>query len=463
LKRFLNSLDQGILWYNPAMIQKAMKFLNQDIWRIRAREAKGFRGKCVRMLRIFLLSFSQFSSDMCSLRAAALTFFSLLSIVPVLAMSFGIAKGFGLDKLLREKLLENMQGQQEVFNRIITFAETMLDNTKGGLVAGVGVALLLWSVIQVLGNIESSFNGIWGIKKSRSLGRKFTDYLSLMLIAPVLYIVATSATVFAASQVVAITQKLSFLGAVLPIIMLGIKIISFLLFGGLLTYLYIAMPNGKVHFKSALLGGIVAGVLYQIVQWIYIRFQIGASNAGAIYGSFAALPLFLIWLQTSWRIVLYGAELSFSHQNEQTFEFEQDCLSANYETKKLLSLSIAQICVGRFTAGLSPLSAEEIAAQLEMPVRLARDLIFGLTQANILITAQGESERDRRYQPARDIGDMTVQFVIEQMEKAGTSNIPVAKTPELEKLRGALLSFEKTLQKLPENKRLKDLTSAHAS
>ena len=441
-----------------AMIKKMQKFLKQDIWRIRAREAKGLRGKCVRLLRIFLLSFSQFSSDMCSLRASALTFFSLLSIVPVLAMSFGIAKGFGLDKLLREKLIEAMQGQQEVLTRIMTFAETMLDNTKGGLVAGVGVAVLVWSVIQVLGNIESSFNDIWGIKRQRTLGRKFTDYLSLMLIVPVLYIVATSATVFAASQVTAITQKIAFLGTVAPLMMLGLKILSFLVFGGLLTYLYIAMPNGKIQFKSALLGGIVAGVLYQVVQWIYIRFQVGVSSAGAIYGSFAALPLFLIWLQMSWRIVLYGAELAFSHQNEQTFEFEQDCLSASYEIRKLLSLRIAQVCVSRFTAGLPPLSAEEIAAELEMPVRLTRDLIFRLTEANILTTSQGESDRDRRYQPARDVGDMTVGFVIEQMEKSGTNNVPAAETPELEKLRGSLLAFERALQKLPENKILKNLS-----
>ncbi len=440
------------------MIQKALKFLKQDIWRIRARETKGLRGKGVRTLRIFLLSFSQFSSDMCSLRASALTFFSLLSIVPVLAMSFGIAKGFGLDKLLHDKLLENMQGQQEVLSRIITFAQTMLENTKGGLVAGVGVALLLWSVIQVLGNIESSFNDIWGIKKQRSLGRKFTDYLSLMLIAPVLYIVATSATVFAAGQVAVLTQRIAFLGAVVPLITMGLKLVSFLLFGGLLTYLYIAMPNGKIRFKSALLGGLVAGILYQVVQWIYIRFQIGVSSAGAIYGSFAALPLFLIWLQMSWRIVLYGAELAFSHQHEQTFEFEQDCLNASYDLRKLLSLRITQLCVARFAPGLKPLSAEEIAAQLEMPVRLAQDLLFRLTEANLLTTTHGESERDHRYQPARDVGDMTVQFVIEQMEKAGTNDIPVAQTPELEKLKGSLLAFEKALQKLPENKLLKDLS-----
>ncbi len=442
-----------------AMINKVQKFLTQDIWRIRAHEAKGLKGKCIRLLRIFMISFSQFTSDMCSLRAAALTFFSLLSIVPVLAMSFGIAKGFGLDKLLREKLLENMQGQQEVFNRIITFAETMLENTKGGVVAGVGVALLLWSVIQVLGNIESSFNGIWGIKRQRSLGRKFTDYLSMMLIAPVLYVVATSATVFAASHITAITQKVAVLGMVAPLITMGLKIFPCLVFGGLLTYIYIAMPNGKVRFKSALLGGIAAGVLYLIVQWIYIRFQIGASKAGAIYGSFAALPLFLIWLQTSWRIVLYGAELAFSHQNEQTFEFEQDCLSASYEIRKLLSLRITQMCVARFAEGLAPISAEEIASKLEMPIRLTRDLLFRLTEANILTIAQGESEWDRHYQPARDVGDMTVQFVIEQMEKAGTTNVPVAKTPELEKLQASLAAFERALQKLPENQLLKNLNA----
>lgn len=445
------------------MIQKMMKFLQRDIWRIRAHEAKGFRGKMVRALRICLISFSQFSSDMCSLRASALTFYSLLSVVPVLAVSFGIAKGFGLDKLLREKIMEGVQGQQEVLTRLITFAETMLENTKGGLVAGVGVALLLWSVIQVLGNIESSFNDIWGIKRSRSLGRKFTDYLSMMLIAPVLYVVATSATVFAAGQIAAITQKIAILGAFAPLITSGLKVLPLLVFAGLLTYIYIAMPNGKIRFKSAFLGGLVAGILYLIVQWVYIRFQIGVSSAGAIYGSFAALPLFLIWLQTSWRVVLYGAELAFSHQNELTFEFEQDCLRTSYEIKKLLSLRIAQLCVSRFAGGRQPLSPEEIAFQLGMPVRLARDLIFHLTEARILTMAQSESERDRRYRPARDVGDMTVQFVIEQMERAGTSDVPVAETPELEKLRGALRAFDLTIRKLPENRLLKDLGPVPAS
>jgi membrane protein len=440
------------------MIPNILTFLREDIWRIPAHEARGISGKAVRVLRIFLLSFRQFSSDMCAFRASALTFYSLLSIVPVLAMSFGIAKGFGLDRLLREKLLENLEGQQEIFTRIITFAENLLANTQGGVVAGVGLALLFWSVIQVLGNIEASFNDIWGIKKQRSLSRKFSDYLSMMLIAPVFYIVGSSATVFAASQITDLTHKMALLGPVASLIIMSLKILPYFVFWGLLTYVYIAMPNGKIRFKSALLGGIVAGTLYQVVQWIYIRFQIGVSNAGAIYGSFAALPLFLIWLQTSWRIVLYGAELAFSHQNERTFEFEQDCLNASYETKKLLSLKITQLCVARFSQGLPALSAEDIAGQLQIPIRLARDLIFRLSTANLLVPAQNKNERDPVYQPSRDIGAMTIQFVIEQMEKTGTGNIPVVNTPELTQLQKSLLAFEAALRKQPENKLLKDLT-----
>lgn len=449
-KRILHDIIQ-------AMVQKVIGFLQRDIWRVRAGALKGPRGCFIRAVRVLILSVREFASDKCALHASALTFYSLLSVVPVFAMAFGLAKGFGLDRLLKEKLIENMQGQQEVFTRIIDFSEKLLQNTKGGIVAGVGIALLFWTVINVLASIESSFNDIWGIKKQRTLGRKFTDYLSLMLIAPIFFLVASSMTVFVISQVTLITAKVAILGPMGPLILASLRILPYGVFWGLLTYLYMFIPNGKINFKSALLGGIVAGTVYQVVQWAYIHFQIGVSNAGAVYGSFAALPLFLIWLQLSWRIVLYGAELAFAHQNEQTFEFEVDCLSASPRNKKLLALCIAQLCVRRFADGLAPLSTEEIAAQLEMPIRLARELLSRLAQANILIPIQGDDERERRYQPARDVGEMTIQFVIEQMEKAGMQDIPVAKTPELEKLHEALRVFDRALENLPQNVFLKDM------
>ncbi len=442
------------------MIRKALSYLNGDIWRVPGRKFKGPKGIVLRAARILVLSHREFNKDQCSLRASALTFYSLLSIVPVFAMAFGIAKGFGLDKLLKEKIMENMQGQQEIMSRVLEFSENFLQNTKGGLIAGIGLALLFWTIIQVLSNIESAFNDIWGIKKARTLGQKFTDYLSLMLVAPVFFLIASSATVFIAGEFKQVTDKIAILGVFAPVLFTALKILPYAIFSGLLTYLYMFLPNGKIHFKSALIGGIVAGVIYQGVQWAYIHFQVGASSAGAIYGTFAALPLFLAWLQTSWVIVLYGAELAFAHQNEARFEFEQDCLSTSEEFKKLLALRIAQLCVSRFTAGASPLSAEEIGEQLEMPIRLTRELLDRLVLANILTVAHGKDEYDLHYQPARDVEEMTVSFVVEAIERAGTRDIPVAETPELEKLREALLVFDQTIESLPENVLLKDLSAA---
>jgi len=427
------------------------------MWRMSPRTLSGPRRFAFRSLRILVLSLREFITDGCVLRASALTFYSLLSIVPVFAMAFGVAKGFGVDKILREKVLENMQGQEEVISRVMEFSENLLQNTKGGIIAGIGLMILFWTVIQVLGNIERSFNHIWGIKKNRSWGQKFTDYLALMLIAPVFFIVASSATVFIVSQVQLITEKITMLGPVGPVILTLLKVLPYAVFWWLLTFLYMFLPNGRIPFSSALLGGGVAGTIYQIVQRAYIHFQIGASNYGAVYGTFAALPLFLIWLQISWFIVLYGAELAFAHQNEERFEFEQDCLNASERLKKLLCLRLCQICVTRFSAAMEPPSAEDLAAIVQIPIRLTRDLLTRMAQAGLLNLVQGHDERMRRYQPARDISDLTVAYVLERLENAGSEDIPVAETSELIKLRGSLIAFEDAVRVLPQNVLLRDL------
>jgi len=441
------------------MVPQILNFLTRDLWRLKARKLKGPRGILLRSLRILILSGREFNSDQCSLRASALTYYSLLSIVPVFAMAFGLAKGFGMDKILKEQLIQSAQGQEEIFSQIVGFSENLLQNTHGGLIAGIGVLFLFWTVIKVLGNIEQSFNHIWGIKKERTLGRKFSDYLSLMMIAPVIFLAGSSATVFIVSQITAITARISILGPLAPLILTGLKLLPFVVFWSLLTYLYIFLPNGKIQFKSALLGGVVGGTIYQIVQWAYIHFQIGASNAGAIYGSFAALPLFLIWLQTSWVIMLYGAELAFAHQNDDTFEFEADCLNASQKMKTLLSLRVAELCVSRFVQGEPPFSAEEIADRLEMPIRLTREILHRLVQANLFSILEGASERERRYQPARDVGEMTICFVLKQLDEAGANDLPVLKCPELERLQDSLAAFQHVLEALPENRLLKDLST----
>ncbi|HOO90878.1 MAG TPA: YihY/virulence factor BrkB family protein [Syntrophales bacterium] len=345
-------------------VARFIEFIKGDIWRIRLKDLPRKRSFLIKQLRIFLLSLRGFDEDKCQLRASALTFYSLISIVPVAAMAFGIAKGFGFEKRLERQLLEQFQGQEEVITRVIDFAHSLLTNTKGGVIAGVGVILLFWAVIKVLGNIEASFNDIWGIREARSLGRKFSDYLSVMLLCPILLILSSSAAVFITTQVTLIVEKISLLGIFSPLISFLLKLLPYGIVWVLFSFLYIFMPNTKVNFRSGILAGIIAGTIYQIVQFGYIAFQVGAAKYNAIYGSFAALPLFLIWLQLSWLIVLFGAEFSFAHQNVDTYEFEPDSLKISGSFKRLLSLQIAHLLVSNFAEGEKPLTATQISHRL---------------------------------------------------------------------------------------------------
>jgi len=259
-------------------VSNFVQFLKTDIWRIRASTLSNRKSFWIRQLRIILLAIRGFAEDKCKLQASALTFYSLMSVVPVVAMAFGIAKGFGFEDRLETQILTSMQGQEEVAQRIIGFTQSLLENTQGGWIAGIGIAVLFWSVIGVLGNIENSFNGIWGIKKSRTLGRKFSDYLSIMMICPVLFIMSSSVTVLITSQVTLLIEKLAFLGPIGTIIIISLKILPYAVIWIMFTFTYMFMPNTKVNFKSGFIAGIIAGTIYQIIQWAYIAFQIGVSK-----------------------------------------------------------------------------------------------------------------------------------------------------------------------------------------
>jgi len=302
-------------------LAKIKHFLTTDIWRLRLKNYPHPKSFLITQLRIIVLAVRGFIEDKCKFRASALTLFSLLSIVPIIAVMFAISKGFGLEKRIESVLLQRMQAQEQVAQKIIEFANSLLENTSGGLIAGIGVAFLFWAVIKVLSNIEHAFNDIWGVKNPRTLARKFSDYLSMILLCPFLLIIASSVTVAINTRTQAILQQFPAFSYVGPLVLLLLKLLPFLTIWALFAFIFIFIPNTKVKFTSAFLAGIVAGTIFQIAQWLYISFQIGAAKYSAIYGSFAALPLFVIWVQISWLIVLFGAELAFAHQNVDTYEF----------------------------------------------------------------------------------------------------------------------------------------------
>ena len=417
------------------------------------------RGKSllIRFLRIVILAVRGFNENKCKFRASALTFYSLLSIVPVIALMFGIAKGFGLQERVAAQVLEKMQGQEEVANKVIAFANSLLDKASGGVIAGVGVVFLFWTIISLLSNIEGSFNDIWGIVKPRTFGRKFSDYLVTMLVCPILLAIAGGVTIFLSGQIQTLTDKIPMLKDFGPAFWVLMKLLPYLTIWISFTFIFIFMPNTKVRFVSGLIAGIVAGTLFQLVQWGYVNFQVYITARYAIYGSFAALPLFLLWLQISWFIVLFGAEVSFAHQNVEIYEFEPDCLSASHSFKTLLSLFITQCLVHRFCEGEKPSEASGLSHELEIPVRLVRQLLYDLSESGILSEAKKGEDKELAYQPATDVDKITVKFVIDRLEQRGTSSIPVLRSAEMDKLSDCLRQFDATLEKSPANVLLKNL------
>ena len=436
------------------MLKKVREFLEKDIWHLSFKgKHRGFRW-VIQQIRIFLLASRGFAKDNVQLRASALTFYTLLSIVPVLAMIFGIAKGFGFKEYLQTALEQNLSGQQAVLKEVMVFADKMLANVKGGFIAGTGLVVLIWTVMNLLGNIENSFNNIWQIKKSRGLSRKLSDYISLIVIAPILVFLSSGFTVSQINDYFNDTFIISYIG---PIIKFVVWFLSFSIIWFVFTLLYIIMPNTKVKFGSAFVGGVIAGTLFHILQWAYVKLQVYLSSYGVIYGSFAALPLFLMWLQYSWLIVLLGAEIAFASQNVENYEFETDTMHISNYNRRLLSLLITHHIIKNFAHAIPAKTASEIAEILDVPIRLVREIIYELQEAGILSETNTKNVKELAYQPAIDPANLSVSFIINQLDKRGHDKIHAGDTRELQAITDIMNAFYDDLNKSAKNKNLKEL------
>jgi len=439
------------------MISATLDFLRTDIWVLPEKGLSRTKAYFVRTLKVFLMTIRGFQDDHCSVKASALTFYSLLSVVPIIAMFFGIAKGFGFDKRLQIQLLEKFSGQEEILLRVFEFSDSLLQKTKGGIVAGIGVALLFWSVVNVLGYIEQSFNNVWKVKKSRSFARKCSDYLSVAMVCPLLFIMASSLTVTMAGQVKYVAEIVSRLGLPPGPILLLLDIIPYVLIWTLFAFIYIYMPNTKVRWRSGLIAAVVTGTAYQAFQWLYIAFQVGVARANAIYGSFAALPLFLVWLQISWMIVLFGSELSHAVQNVRTYGGPADPEKVSPYNRKLLSLLIARVVIRKFSEGEKPLTAPGIADVLGMPAHLVRQILSDLSAGGLFSTTEREEYEEAAYQPARDIHKITITTVLDALERYGSVDPVFSPTEDFRAVSATLTAFGNTIDASPANKLVMDL------
>lgn len=393
-------------------ISDLVTFLTEGIFRLRPEQIHNpFLRWAARQYKLLFYTVQGLSTHGTMVRSAAMTFYTLISIVPIVALIFAVLKGFGMTEDLVQNLYGLLPQMPEVVDYVVDFAQNTLARTQGGWVAAISLVTLFWAVIRVFGSIEDAFNNIWEVKNTRSMARKYSDYITVVVLAPILWIVATSFATYT-RQIFGVDDSMW--------LKVGSEIGSMAIVWLMFTFIYIIIPNTKVQFSAALMAGIIAGSIFLGFQWGYLYLQKWMTSYNAIYGSFAALPLFLLWMQTSWEILLLGGELSFAYQNEKRFEEERQSLMSSHDCRRKLMVGIMTIVVEWMRQGRGPIPVAELRERMEIPTRILSNLLFSLTRAGMLGEVHiSNKEYDVAYVPTRDISTLRVYDIIEAVEREG--------------------------------------------
>ena len=367
---------------------------------------RGFKGRFFSILQTIYTIALNFSTHQGPLRAAALTYTTVLSLVPFLAIAFSVLKGLGAQNSL-EPILQQIAGDsEETISRLIAY----VNNTNVKSMGAIGLVMLIVTVISLMGSIEEAFNAVWGVRETRSVQRRFSDYLSVVIIGPILLLAATSMTSSLQSQwMLQWLIQNTYLG---DAILLLFRFLPYLSVWIAMVFLYIFIPNTRIRFASAVTGGVVAGTAWELAQWGYFHFQVGVANYNAIYGTLAAVPIFLVWIYTSWLIVLFGLEIVFAHQHRGHGLIGTSSLRLTTTGREELAVAVLVQVNLQFQKGGIPPSAQYLADILNVPLLLLETVIEDMQQLGYLVAIAG---RDSGWFPARDPSEVRVIEVIKAL------------------------------------------------
>lgn len=404
-------------------IRRIGLFFTRDIWQIALDEMSPARRFFYVIMKKLYLAVRFFIDRGIFSAALALTYSTLLAIVPIFAVVFAIARGFGFSKYIEVWFRDVLSSQPQVAETIIKFVNSYLVHTHSGIFLGIGLVFMLWTVLMLIRNIERAFNNIWQVKAKPSLTHTITDYTAMLFLLPIIIVVTSGLSVFLAI-VVDQAKEIILLG---PLMRCGLDLMPYFLMSAAFIALYVFMPNTKVRIIAAVIPGILAGVAMELLQFFYIHCQIFLSSYNAIYGSLAALPLFMLWVQISWTICLFGAELCYTNQNLEDFAFlaKTDELSHRYRIL-LSAILLSKICK-RFEEGKKPFSTLELKLETGIPIRIVNDLLYDLHQVNLVaISGTGSSTFDAScFQPAESLQNITLGAMVDRLESMGSWSLNI--------------------------------------
>ncbi|MBN1958245.1 MAG: YihY/virulence factor BrkB family protein [Desulfuromonadales bacterium] len=383
------------------------------LWELNPNELSPWRRLLLRQLQTAVLVFRDFKVNQCLLRAAALTYYTMLSLVPLLALTFALLKAFGVQNLLQPLIIEKLNvGDGQIAEAILSY----INNTQVAQLGTFGLVFLIFAVVSLLTNVEKAFNHVWGVKEIRPVLRRFSDYLSVILVGPVLIISAISMTSTLASN--NLVQKLIEMQMVGNVILLMFKVAPFFFMWLAFTGFYIFMSNIRVEWRAAFIGGVVGGTLWQVAQVGYVYFQVGVGRYNAIYGTMAALPIFMVWLYLSWVIVLFGLGVTYANQNLRTGGRDLKGSEVSRNSFEQVALALLVTLADLFERGEPAQSHEQLAKLLFVPPRLCRNIIETL-QALGFVSEHCTQAGRCRYQLGRSAETLLLADIFKELRDYG--------------------------------------------
>lgn len=397
-------------------IQTLIRFLKIGIWHVPTENMSPWRAVFYGIVKKLILTIRFFTASRVMSQASALTYSTLLAIVPIMAVVFAIARGFGYNKYIELWFRDALKSQPQAADTIVEFVNSYLVHTKSGVFLGIGLVFMLYTVLMLVSNIEGTFNDIWQVKKQRSIFRTFTDYLAMLLLCPIVIVLTSGLSIFVAT----VADNLPDMLLLGPMVRFLISLLPYFLMSAMFIGLYIFMPNTHVHIRSAIVPGILAGVAMQWLQLFYIHSQMWVSSYNAIYGSFAALPLFMLWMQISWTICLFGAELCYTNQNLDYYDFNTKTSDISHRYRIMLCAIIASRICRRFDTGGRPYTAFVLREETGIPIRIVNDLLYAMIESNLIIEITSDEKGEAsQFVPAENVENLSLGVMIDRLESKG--------------------------------------------
>ncbi|MCH5311316.1 MAG: YihY/virulence factor BrkB family protein [Prevotella sp.] len=389
-------------------------FLKVDVWQMSHKNLPVWRKFMYSIIKKLIIVIRFFTKKMVMRHASALTYSTLLSIVPILAVVFAIARGFGYGVYIEDWFMSVFDSQPQAAEILTGFVNSYLDHTSSGVVLGFGMIFMFYTVFMLVSNIEGTFNEIWQVKAPRGVFRMFTDYFAMILLFPVIIVLISGVSIYFAAIGNNMPSYIQVLG---PVMRFFVGLLPYIIMSAVFIGIYVFIPNTHVEVRHAIVPGIIAGVAMQWLQFFYIHSQIWVSSYNAIYGSFAALPLFMLWLQISWTICLFGATLCYANQNVSYYDYDARTSDISHRYRIMLCAMLASRIFRRFDCGLRPYTSFELCQETKIPIRIVNDLLYEMIDAHILMDRNlGEKGEDTQFVPNENIEHFSLGVLIDRLE-----------------------------------------------